>query len=68
MLLVWEFLDLSSHETKGLPVIKEYREMGMGYAAVADVLNLGDLAQPRCGFWTRMQVARICRRNHIERG
>ena len=55
------------HDAKVVPVIREYRDMGMGYAAIADVLNLGDVVPPRGGFWSRMQVARICRRHGIKR-
>ena len=58
---------VQAHDELVVPMIKEYRSMGMGYAAIADVLNLGDLAPPRGGFWKRMQVARICRRHGIER-
>ena len=58
---------IERHDAKVLPLIREYRDMGMGYAAIADVLNLGELAPPRGGFWSRMQVARICRRHGIKR-
>ena len=58
---------MAAHDAKVLPMIREYRSMGMGYAAVADVLNLWELAPPRGGFWSGNQVARICRRHGIER-
>ena len=59
---------VATHDAIAVPVIREYRAMGMGYAAIADVLNLGEIGPPRGGFWTRMQVARICRRHGIKRG
>ena len=59
---------VAAHDAIAVPVIREYRAMGMGYAAIADVLNLGEIGPPRGGFWTRMQVARICRRHGIKRG
>ena len=58
---------VAAHDELVVPLIREYRSMNMGFAAIADVLNLGELAPPRGGFWSRMQVARICRRHHIER-
>ncbi len=59
---------VAKHDAIAVPAIRAYREMGMGYAATAAVLNLGDVAPPRGGFWTRMQVARICRRHGLTRG
>ena len=59
---------VATHDAIAVPVIRAYRDQGLGYEAVAQVLNLGEIAPPRGGFWTRMQVARICRRHGIKRG
>ena len=51
-----------AHACKVGPLILNYRRQGMGYHAIADLLNQGNVSPPRGGRWYSMTVKRVAER------